>query len=107
MIQSDKFDLSNMDIKKIANLTFLFLINRLIEIFGILVSIVGIVLLISLISYSPDDPNFIFPETTEIQNLLGFRGSYMSDFFLQSVGFIAYLIPITYIFMGINLELVD
>ncbi len=103
MIQSDKFDLSNMDIKKIANLTFLFLINRLIEIFGILVSIVGIVLLISLISYSPDDPNFIFPETTEIQNLLGFRGSYMSDFFLQSVGFIAYLIPITYIFMGINI----
>ncbi len=103
MIQSDKFDLSNMDIKKIANLTFLFLINRLIEIFGILVSIVGIILLISLISYSPDDPNFIFPETTEIQNLLGFRGSYMSDFFLQSVGFIAYLIPITYIFMGINI----
>ena len=44
MIQSGKFDSSNMDIKKIANLTLNFLINRLIEIFGILISIFGIVL---------------------------------------------------------------
>ena len=83
MIQSGKFDSSNMDIKKLANLTLNFLINRLIEIFGILISIFGIVLFIALVSYSPSDPNFIFPEETEIKNLLGFHGSYTADFFFS------------------------
>ena len=31
----------------------------------------------------------------EIQNILGFRGSLLSDFLFQSVGLIAYLIPFT------------
>ena len=44
-------------------------------IFGIGISIVGLLVFISLISYSPDDPNFIFPENTEIKNLLGFQYS--------------------------------
>ena len=103
MIQSGKFDSSNMDIKKLANLTLNFLINRLIEIFGILISIFGIILFIALVSYSPSDPNFIFPEETEIKNLLGFHGSYTADFFFQSFGFISYLIPITYFFTGLNI----
>ena len=67
MIQSDKFDSSNMDIKKITNSILLFIVKRLIEIIGITISIIGILLLISLISYSPSDPNFIFPENTEIK----------------------------------------
>ena len=37
MIQSDKFDSSNMEIKKVANSALTFLINRLIEIIGIIV----------------------------------------------------------------------
>ena len=103
MIQSGKFDSSNMDIKKLSNLVLIFTIKRLIEIFGILIFCLGILLFISLISYSPTDPNFIFPENTEIKNMLGFHGSYVSDLFFQSVGFIAYLIPITYTFTGINI----
>ena len=103
MIQSGKFDSSNMDIKKLTNLVIIFTINRLIEIIGILVILIGFLLLIALISYSPSDPNFIFPENTQIENLLGFRGSYVSDLFFQSVGFIAYLIPLSYIFTGINI----
>merc|ERR1711991_472975 len=91
------------NIKKLTNSVAIFIINRLIEIFGFIISILGILLLISLISYSPSDPNFIFPENTEIENFLGFRGSYISDLFLQSVGLIAYLIPITNIFTGINI----
>ena len=35
MIQSDKFDSSTMNIKNIANLTFIFILRRLIEIFGL------------------------------------------------------------------------
>jgi DNA segregation ATPase FtsK/SpoIIIE, S-DNA-T family len=103
MIQSDKFDLSKMNIKKIANITLQFTINRLIEIIGLSVSIIGILLLLSLISYSPADPNFIFPENVKIKNLLGFQGSYISDFFFQSIGFVSYLISITLIITGINI----
>ena len=103
MIQSDKFDSSNMDIKKLSNSALLFVIKRLIEIFGVSVSLIGILILISLISYSPEDPNFIFPENTEIKNILGYQGSWMSDLILQSIGLIAYLFPITYIFTGLNI----
>jgi DNA segregation ATPase FtsK/SpoIIIE, S-DNA-T family len=103
MIQSGKFDSSNMNIKNLANSVLFFVIKRLIEITGILVSCLGILLFIALISYSPEDPNFIFPDNTKIKNILGFRGSYISDIFLQSVGLISYLISITYIFTGIQI----
>ncbi len=103
MIQSDKFDSSNMNIKKIANTAFHFIMNRLIEIVGIGLVVIGVLLLISLISYSPDDPNFIFPENTEIKNFLGIQGSYISDFFFQSIGLISYLVSFTLIFTGINM----
>ena len=64
MIQSDIFDSSNMNIKKLANKALEFSINRLIEILGIIM-LIGILLLISLVSYSPEDPNFIFPDNTK------------------------------------------
>ena len=92
-----------MDIKKISDTALLFMAKRLTEIFGILISFIGVILLISLISYSPEDPNFIFPDNTEIKNLLGFRGSYISDFFFQSIGLISYLFSITLIFTGLNM----
>ena len=103
MIQSGKFDSSNMDIKKLANSVIIFCVKRLLEIIGILIFCLGILLFISLISHSPSDPNFIFPENTKIQNILGFQGSYVSDLFFQSVGLVSYLISITYIFTGINI----
>ncbi len=102
MIQSGKFDSSNMDIKKIANSLLIFITNKIIEIIGILVSIFGILLLIALLSYSPSDPNFIFSDNTEIKNLLGFQGSYISDFFFQALGIISFLIPLTYFLSGIK-----
>ena len=60
-------------------------------------------LFLALITYSPNDPNFIFPQNTKIENLMGFQGSFISDLFFQSVGLIAYLIPFTYIITGINI----
>ena len=103
MIQSGKFDSSKMDIKKLTNSVLFFTINRLIEIIGIIIFGLGFLLLVSLVSYSPSDPNFIFPKDTEIKNILGFQGSYISDLFIQSVGLIAFLIPISYIFTGLNI----
>ena len=94
-----------MEIKKILNNTLNFSINRLIEIIGIAITIIGLLLLISLLSYSPEDPNFIFPENTNIKNILGFHGSFISDLFFQSFGLIALLIPFSFIFVGSNIFL--
>ena len=92
-----------MNIKKITSKITQFIINRLIEIIGVSISIIGILLFIALISYSPSDPNFIFTENAEIKNILGFQGSYISDLFYQSIGIISYLISITYLITGINI----
>jgi len=92
-----------MNIKKTANLLINFTIKRLAEIFGIIISIAGIMLLIALITYSPEDPNFVFPNNTVIDNLLGFKGSFISDLFFQSIGLIAYLVSFTFIITGINI----
>ena len=75
-----------MEFKKLANNTINFGINRIIEILSLGIIIAGILLLISLASFSPDDPNFIFPDNTIIKNFLGFRGSFTSDLFFQSFG---------------------
>ena len=92
-----------MNIKKTADLLINFAIKRLAEIFGVLISLSGGLLFLSLITYSPNDPNFIFPENTKIENLMGFQGSFISDLFFQSVGLIAYLIPFTLFITGINI----
>ena len=92
-----------MDIKKTANLLLNFAINRLAEIFGVLVSLAGVLLFLALVTYSPNDPNFIFPENTKIENLMGYQGSFVSDLFFQSIGVTAYLIPFTLFLTGINI----
>ena len=89
----------NEFISKIGN----FCIKRLAELIGLSLITISILLLVSLLSYSPEDPNFIFPENTIIKNLMGSKGSYVSDLFFQSFGLISILIPITYFFTGINI----
>ena len=92
-----------MNIKKTADLLINFAIKRLAEIFGITFFIAGIMLLLALASYSPEDPNFIFPDGAKIKNLLGFNGSFISDLFFQSIGLIAYLLSFTFIITGLNI----
>ena len=91
-----------MKLKKLANNAINFSINRFIEILGVTILVTGICLLASLVTFSPDDPNFIFPENTQIKNILGFRGSFTADIFFQSFGVISLLIPFTLIVSGIN-----
>ena len=92
-----------MNIKKTADLLFNFTIKRLAEIFGVSISLVGAMVLLALITYSPNDPNFIFPDNIKIENLMGFYGSFVSDLLFQSVGLTAYLISFTLIITGINI----
>ena len=94
-----------MKLKILVNSAINFSINRVIEIFGISVLIAGFLLLSSLVTFSPDDPNFIFPSNTQIKNILGFRGSFTSDIFFQSFGLISLLIPFSLIASGVNIIL--
>ncbi len=92
-----------MDIKKTANSFANFTIKRIAEIFGITVFGAGVLLLLALLTYSPEDPNFIFPENTKIKNILGFQGSFISDVFFQSIGLVSYFFSFTLIVTGINI----
>nr|WP_256997996.1 DNA translocase FtsK [Candidatus Pelagibacter ubique] len=102
MIQSGKFD-SFMQIKNGFEKIKDFAIKKFIEFIGILTLIFAFLILLSLISYNPNDPNFIYPENQEIKNFLGIYGSIGSDFLLQSIGLIAYFLPITLIFLSLTL----
>ena len=92
-----------MDIKKTANLFVNFTIKRLAEILGMIIFSAGVFLLLALLTYSPEDPNFIFPESTKIKNIFGFYGSFTSDLFLQSIGLVSYFFSFTLIITGINI----
>ncbi len=92
-----------MDIKNLSKKSLDFTIKRVAEIIGIFLICTSILFFLSLISYSPEDPNFIFTERTEINNILGFQGSYISDLFFQSIGLVSYFISFTILFTGINL----
>jgi len=94
-----------MEFKKLINNTINFSISRIIEILGMAILIMGILLLISLIDFSPDDPNFIFPDNTKIKNILGFRGSFVADLFFQTFGLISLLIPFSLTISGLNIIL--
>ena len=82
-----------------------FLLRKIAELIGIFVTLISVILLISLLTYSPNDPNFIIDKNSEIQNLMGYRGSVISDFLFQSVGLVSYLIPLTLFFSGLNIFL--
>ena len=93
-----------MNIKKIAQESINFVVKRFIELFGAIISIIGILFFLSLVSYSPEDPNFIFSRTAEIQNLLGYKGSFVSDLFFQSIGLVSFLFTISLFITGINIS---
>jgi len=90
-----------MKIKNLVDKTTSFLFKRLAEATGLTLLVLSLLLLISLISYSPEDPNFIFPENAEINNLLGAKGSYTSDILYQSIGLISLLVPFSFILISI------
>ena len=81
-----------------------FLKKRTIEFIGLILVSVSVLLLISLISYSPSDPTLIYgSDNISINNLLGFYGSLTADFLLQSFGLTSFLLLITILSWGINL----
>ena len=92
-----------MNIKVKINNAFDFFIKKLVQLFGLFLVISSILLFLSLITYSPEDPNFIFKNNSNIKNILGLKGSFISDMIFQSIGLIAFLFPLTLIITGINI----
>ena len=92
-----------MEIKKFTSSITNFIIKRVIELFGVVLIILSILLFVALLTYSPQDPNFVFSNNNNINNILGFKGSIVSDFFLQSIGLISFLVSLTIFFTGTNI----
>ncbi len=92
-----------MEIKKFTSNITNFIIKRVIELFGMVLIILSILLFGALLTYSPQDPNFVFSNNNNINNILGFKGSIVSDFFLQSIGLISFLVSLTIFFTGTNI----
>ncbi len=92
-----------MQIKSIIKNTSNFLLKRIIELLGFFIIIFGFLTLISIISYSAEDPNFVFSNDNEIKNILGYQGSVVSDFFLQSIGLTSFLFCFSLVFSGMSL----
>ena len=103
MIQSYLLNFKNMDSQILTKING-FVKNRLIEFVGAILALISIFLFISILSYSPSDPNFIYnPENIEINNFGGFYGSVISDFFLQAIGLVSFFIIINFFVWGIKL----
>ncbi len=103
MVQINLYDSLFMKFENFLTKTKDFLIKRIAELFALFVIFIGSVIFISLLSYSPQDPNFIIGGNGEIKNMLGLRGSIISDFLFQSIGLICYAIPFTFLFSGVYL----
>jgi len=78
-----------------------YVIKRLIQLSGVFLIFTGIFLLATIVTYSPSDPNFIYnQENSEIENIGGFYGSFISDFLLQSFGLISFFLIINFLSWG-------
>lgn len=77
------------------------------ELGGILLILLGIIIFLSLISYSAADPSWASVSSAEsgVRNYLGRFGASVSEALLQIFGFVAFLVPVILIYLGIQLML--
>lgn len=69
---------------------------------GILLLVVGVLLLLALISYTPKDIRFFrFPPTGVAQNLVGLFGAWSAFALLMAGGFVAFAAPLAFVIMGL------
>ncbi len=81
-----------------------FIKKRTFEFLGLILIFAGIALAISFVTYTPEDPSFIYGDSNvEIKNFFGIYGSSIADFLLQSFGLASFLLLANFLFWGINL----
>ena len=81
-----------------------FIKKRTFELLGLILIFTSVGLSIAFITYSPEDPSFIYGNTDfKIQNFFGIYGSSIADFLLQSFGLVSFLLLANFLFWGVNL----
>ena len=68
--------------------------KRFNEVTGFLLLSLGIVILLSLVSYHTQDPSWNTVASARPLNLIGYPGSYVSDLLLQTFGLASFLFPL-------------
>jgi S-DNA-T family DNA segregation ATPase FtsK/SpoIIIE len=68
--------------------------RRINELTGLVLLAVGLLTLLSLLSYSAQDPSWDTVSSSHPVNLAGYFGSYISDLCFQTFGAIAFLLPL-------------
>jgi S-DNA-T family DNA segregation ATPase FtsK/SpoIIIE len=74
------------------------------DIVGIILIFLGLLLLVSLISYDPHDPSWASVSTSgqSIHNYAGRIGASIAEAFFQFMGFVSFIIPFAFFYMGIR-----
>ena len=80
--------------------------KRLNELIGILLMMVAVLMTLALVSYSPLDRSLntvgIASNGRTTHNWIGLVGSYASDLILQSLGVVAFLLPVMLLFLAVR-----
>ena len=81
--------------------------RRLSELAGFLLGVAGLLLLLGLASYLPQDPSLHTStvEGTAIHNWIGLVGAFCADLLYQAFGWVAYLVPVVLFVVGTRLLL--
>ena len=81
-----------------------FLKKRTFELLGIILIFSSVALAISFVTYTPEDPSFIYGDNSiKVKNFFGTYGSNIADFLLQSFGLVSFLLLANFAFWGLNL----
>ena len=78
--------------------------RRLFELFGLLTGVAGLLILLSLVSYQPEDPslNTVVATGTLPHNWIGPAGALAADGLFQIFGWVAYLLPLALLVVGVR-----
>ncbi len=80
--------------------------HRRSELWGFLLTILGLLTLLSLVSFHPIDPSLNTSGAGSVHNWIGPVGAFLADALEQVFGWAAYLLPATLFFVGIRFLLV-
>src|SRR5437899_599134 len=80
-----------------------FLRRRMMELVGVGIAVAGVLLLMSVFTFSAADPSLNHATGTPPNNPMGMPGAYISDLLLQTFGLSIVLVPVALITWGVRL----